>query len=674
MTNHQIVLICLFYGLIIAGLLVAFIIGKSCHKIGEAEIGLVSKVFSLKGPSENPVALNGEAGYQAKLLMPGWRFKLWPFFQVRIHSWVQIPANQIGIVISQIGEPLPTGAKSAVYKKAFGNFENLSTFLGNGGQKGIQRPVLPPGSLLPIHPVAFLVLTKEGIYGVPISDDQMLTCDRPLSVEDFGLKADDLNVTRIETQKDKNGLIRDVCGIVTTFEGDPLPSGDIASRIGGYSDIAKMEQGNASSHELIEELIGTKNPVHNNYQDYQAFLDAGGKIGLQHDPLLYGAYILNPFLVKVEIVPMLVVQQGQVAVIKGYVGLPTEDTSGEGFKHGSLVKPGHRGIWEEPLRTGKYAINPRCYEPELVRTSILTLNWADAVSSAHSLDRCLSQITAKSNEGFIFQIDLQVQIHVPDTKAAQVISMVGTMPNLVNEVLQAAVGNHFRDKLQSMPAIDFIKKRQEIQKEAFDHISKNLLNYKVETKGVYIQDVIFPKELVDVLTEREIATQRIETYQQEQKAEENRIQMEAAKGRADQQAALARSEIGIRIKSNDSDARKAEAEREAAYITQTGEAAGAKVRSVGLAQAEAYRKQVEALGQGSTALINIAQALKDFPHRISPEVLVASGGSFDGLAGTLMKYLGGKDETLGDEKKTKVEKSRYAGIRELRQEDRPKSH
>ena len=107
-------------------------------------------------------------------------------------------------------------------------------------------------------------------------------------------------------------------------------------------------------------------------------------------------------------------------------------------------------------------------------TAILTLNWADAVSQAHNLDAQLKQIVAKSGEGFVFDIDLQVQIHVPDTKAPRVISMVGTMRNLVNEVLQAAVGNHFRDKLQSMPAIRFIETRQQVQMQAFEHIRKEL--------------------------------------------------------------------------------------------------------------------------------------------------------------------------------------------------------
>ena len=84
-------------------------------------------------------------------------------------------------------------------------------------------------------------------------------------------------------------------------------------------------------------------------------------------------------------------------------------------------------MWQEPLRTGKYPLNPRCYESEIVPTAILNLNWADAVSEAHNLDAQLQQIVAKSKEGFVFKIDLQVQIHVSDTKAPRVISMVGTM-------------------------------------------------------------------------------------------------------------------------------------------------------------------------------------------------------------------------------------------------------
>jgi len=617
----------------------------SIRVIGPTEVGLVLKRFSQKKMSaDNPVAFDGEAGFQDQLLMPGWRFKLWVLYQVNKFPWVQVPAGEIGVVIAQVGKPLPIGAKSGVYKKEFGNFANARTFIENGGQKGVQRPVLTPGSSAPIHPVAFLVITKNKVYGLPVSPDlkRLAEKDGRLTVQAFGLEPRQLELVRISSQQSKDGdKPIDTIGIVNVGEGDPLPPGDIACRLGGFEDVHKMmDKEGVNDAEIIEVLLGCKNILHNNYQDFQAFLDNGGKIGLQHDPLLYGTYALNPFLVRVEMVPMLVVNQGEVAVIKSYVGLVTEDTSGEGFKFGSLVRPGRRGIWQEPLRTGKYAINPHCYQSEIVPTAILTLNWAEAVSKAHNLDGQLQQITAKSCEGFVFKIDLQVQIHVPDTMAPKVISMVGTMLNLVSEVLQAAVGNHFRDKLQSMPAVRFIETRQSVQIEAFEHIKNKLDDYKVETRGVYIQDVILPEALVQVLTQREIANQEIKTYQMQQSAQEQRVTMEQAKGTADMQAQLAKSKVGVDIEQNNAAAKKAQADGESTYIEKTGMAKGAEVRAVGLARAEAYAKQVEALGQGATAVVNAIDALAKGGVKIMPEVLVAGGGgALDALASVLTQHL-----------------------------------
>ncbi len=622
----------------------------SIRRIGPTEVGLLTKRLSGKKlTSDNPVAFNGEAGYQAELLMPGLRWKVWPLYKVEKFPWVQVPAGEIGVVIAQVGQPLPIGAKSAVYKTEFGNFADLRNFITNNGQKGVQRPVLSPGTLLPIHPVGFLVITKEKAYGLPVSPElkrKVDTADR-LTPESFGLEAEQLDLVRISPQPrgSQPGLV-DMIGIVTAFEGDPLQSGDIASRLGGFADVERMEQSGVEDGQIIETLLGNKNHLHNNYQDFQAFLDNGGRIGLQHDPLLYGAYALNPFLVSVELVPMLVVKQGEVAVIKAYVGLVTQDTSGAEFKFGSLVRPGHRGIWQEALRTGKYPINPRCYESEIVPTAILTLNWADAVSQAHNLDAQLKQIRAKSFEGFVFDIDLQVQIHVPDTKAPRVITMVGTMRNLVNEVLQAAVGNHFRDKLQSMPAIKFIEMRQVVQADAFDHIKRELEQYQVETRGVYIQDVILPGDLVRVLTEREIANQEIQTFMRQKEAQDQRIDMERATGTADMQAQLAKSSVGVEIERNNANARKAQADGESEYIRETGAAKGAEVEAIGLARAKGYESQVKALGPGPTTIVNALNALAESKVRFVPDVLVAGGNggtAVDALAGVLTKFINGNE-------------------------------
>ena len=642
--------------IIIVVVILAFVAWKSFHSVGATEVGLVGKRFAFrKLDQDNPIAFRGEAGYQATLLMPGLRFKLWPLYGVKKFPWVQVPAGEIGVVIAQVGDPLPIGAKSAVYKPELANFSNLHSFVEQGGQKGVQRPVLPPGTLVPIHPVAFLILTAQSVYGLPVSPDLAgQSKDKTLSSASFGLSPDQLRVVIIAP--DAGGI--DLVGVVTALEGEPLPSGDIASRLGGFDDVAAIEATNAGGSttttdaQLIDLLLGSKNTLHNNYQDFQKFLDNGGKIGLQHDPLLYGAYLLNPFLVRVDLVPMLVVNQGEVAVIKGFVGLPTADTSGTEFKFGSIVRPGHRGIWQEPLRTGKYAINPRVYAAEIVPTFILTLNWADATSEAHDLDAQLSSIVGKSREGFIFQIDLQVQIHVPDTKAPKVISMVGTMRNLVSEVLQSAVGNHFRNTLQALEAIKFIETRREVQAAAFEAITRYLSQYEVETKGVYIQDVAFPQELVVVLTQREIANQEKATFEEQQRAETSRIEMEKAKGTANMQSQLASAQVGVQIKTNEALAREQEAKGEAAYVQLTGEAEGARRQAIGLGEAKAtealglaraigFNAQKEALGGPATAVVAIANAVADGHITVVPEVLVTGGGggSFDGLAATLMRYL-----------------------------------
>jgi uncharacterized membrane protein YqiK len=623
--------------LVLGALLVVVVLG-SFHSIGPSQVGLVTKRIGRKLAADQILALKGEAGFQADLLMPGLRFKLWPVYGVQRHDWVQVPPDHIGLVLAQVGSRLPTGAKSAVYKPEFGNFADVRAFLNNGGQRGVQRPMLPPGTTAPIHPVGFVVVTSDQVFGKIVSDAAEKAIDQ---VDPAVLK-----VVHITPQGD-----RDIVGVVTTLEGPP--SGGIASRIGGFDDVATMDSSaTGSAIQIIQAVLRSKNDLHDNYQDYQAFLDSGGCIGLQHDPLLYGSYLLNPFLVKVELREMLVVRQGEVAVIKSYVGLPTEDTSGEEFKFGSIVEPGHQGIWSEPLRTGKYTLNPRIYEAEIVPTSILTLNWSQATSEAHSLDVRLSRIEAKSKEAFTFSIDLQVQIHVPDTRAPKVISMVGTMQNLVNEVLHSAVGNYFRNKLQTLGATEFIEKRDEVQHAAEAYIRQYLSRYEVETRGVYIQDVTFPADLVEVLTSREIAAQEKATFAQQRAAQEARVSLEQQRGVADMQAQLAQANVSIDIEKANAQAARARAQGHADVVTTTGDAEATRTRAIGeaeaaaeqasgLARAKGFEAQRQAIGSGQTALVAALREVASGDVKIVPDIQVGAegGGVIGGLGALLMRTL-----------------------------------
>ncbi len=625
----------------------AVVLLKSFWKIKPMEVGLVRKRFSWgKNFGGSPIALNGEAGYQAELLTTGIRFKFWLLYTVEKHPMVQVPAGQIGVVIAQVGGAPPIGSKSGTYKSEFGNFEDLRTFMTKGGEKGVQRPVLPPGTVAAIHPVGFLVITKDAVLGVPVDDEYASKAkanNGKLSPNAFGLEPSQLEVLRIQPRTaEKDGAIIDQIGIVTTLEGTPAPSGAIATRLGDFKDVLDLEETVGTTPEaLVEYVLAAQNSKHNSYQDFQKFMEAGGHIGLQHDPILYGAYNLNPFLVSVELVPMLTVKQGEVAVVTAYIGLPPKDVSGTEFKHGTLVVPGHRGIWSESLRPAKYPMNPRCYKTLIVPTAILTLNWANAQSHAHDLDKDLHPISAKSKEGFPFAIDLQVQIHVPHDRAPLVISTVGSMQNLVNEVLQAAVGNHFRDKLQSMGAVEFIQKRAEVQAAAETHVKEKLGQYWVETRGVYIQDVVLPEQIVKVLQDREIATQEVATLGEQKKAQDARIEVEASAGKAERQKDLAKSIVGIEIAGNDAEAVKKTTDGEAYRLTETGRAKAVETEAEGLAVAKGYEAQKKAIGEDGTTIVNVVKALSDKGQKLVPEVLVIGGGEggMGGLAPMLMRLM-----------------------------------
>jgi uncharacterized membrane protein YqiK len=210
--------------------------------------------------------------------------------------------------------------------------------------------------------------------------------------------------------------------------------------------------------------------------------------------------------------------------------------------------------------------------------------------------------------------------------------------------------------------VRFIETRQQVQLSAFEAISAYLGAYDVETRGVYIQDVQFPAELVVVLTQREIANQEKATFAEKERAEITRIEMERARGTADMQAQLAQSQVSIDIATNAAQAREAEARGQAAYVELTGRAEATKVEAVGLAEAKAtealglaraagFEAQTQALGQMPTAIVAVANAVADGHITVVPEVLVTGGnggGAFEGLAATLMRTFGAGGNGAGN--------------------------
>jgi len=547
------------------------------------EVGIVNKKFALFGAKTLPdgavIALKGEAGFQADTLAPGVHFGLWPWqYAVTRVKFVTVPEAKVGIIESRGGR-VPQNGRVLAKKVDCEAFQNARQFLENGGERGPQIAILTPGTYR-INTVLFSVRIADALE-IP---DNMV-------------------------------------GVVTTKDGKPLATGDIA---GG-------------------EVTG-----HNMFQDGEAFIEAGGYKGLQEQVVLAGLYYINPLFATVEIKPMTEVPIANAGVVIAYVGGVGVDVTGDSFKHGNLVSRGQKGVWVEPLDPGKYPINPYTHKVELVPTANVVLNWATGKTEAHKLDANLSTITVRSSDGFKFNLDVSQIIHIPRTDAPKVIARFGSVANLVTQVLEPTIGNYFRNAAQGSDAIAFLKEREKRQQDARKAIDAALKEYNVGAVDTLIGDITPPDALMETLTKRKIAEQEKITFETQRLAEETRKELEQAKAMAATQAGVVAAERKVAIAQFDaqSSVKKAEgdaqsktinAKADAEVLTVVGDAEGKKITAIGTAEAEVIRKKTDANGKANYALIEVARALSASGKPLVPEIM--AGGLGEGDSGGLVNVL-----------------------------------
>lgn len=451
---------------------------------------------------------------------------------------------------------------------------------------------------------------------------------------------------------DLTRIQENMVGIVTTLDGEAIAGGQIA---------------------------GLPVNGHNNFQDAETFLNAGGNRGLQQQVILSGMYNLNPWFVKIEEIRMTEIAIGHVGVVISYVGDDGKDLSGVEFRHGNIVAKGFKGVWAEPLGPGKYPVNPYILRVELVPTTNLVLNWANARSESHQLDQNLSTISVRSKDGFQFNLDVSQIIHIPTTEAPKVIARFGNMTNLVSQVLEPTIGNYFRNSAQDADVIAFLTSRKERQESAKLHIGKVLAEYNVNGVDTLIGDIVPPETLMKTLTDRKLAEEQKVTYETQRKAQETRQAFEKETAIADIQKDIVKADQGVIIAERIADAAvkkasgeasslkiqaAAEAERvklqagaeaertklvasaEAEKIAKTGSAEAESILAIGKANAEAYELAVKAMGEGNFTQLKITEHIGREKIKLMPDLLITggesgSGGPMGGLLGLkLLEQMG----------------------------------
>ena len=626
------------------------------------------------------LANKGEKGPQVDFLPPG-KYRINPkLFAVEREKIIEIPKNKIGLVKAIDGKPIPVGRYMA--EPVSSNlFQDGRAFLNNGGQKGPQMDYLTPGSYR-INTNLFEVEIVDIVH-VPSGKIVMVTAMDGAKIEDgriLGKKVDGHSNFEKGAEFIKNGgekgrqlqhlmpgkyrinrymfhvsdpvnwitIDADHIGVVTTLEGLPI------------SDTGKI-----AAREISLD-------VHSNFQDAAAFLMAGGEKGLQIPVLRAGSYAINPWFADVKQEEMVNVAIGECAVVTSYVGedyktAEVEQVSSDNKVNAKLVPNGFKGIWRDPLGPGKHALNPKTCGWNIVPTIQVVLSWNNATVkseevSNYQYDKDLRTIVLRTADAFDVSMDVQVMFHIPMDKASAVVADLGSMQEMISQVLEPAVSSHFRNAAQTVNALDLYTKRAELADAAKQEISSVLERYHIESRDVMITDVVLPEEIIKPVKAAAVAEQEKKQYESEQKAQSARKELEFSKKEADMQEALVQSQREIEISDNNAKAAvkkaegekqanilaaegeaktveikadaaahkvKTEGEAEAAITKLKGEAEGLAIEAKGTAQAAAYKLSQEALGP-DYARLQIIEAIAKNNLKIIPDNILIGGGSDGG--------------------------------------------
>ncbi len=572
---------------ILSLLLLAFtllLLSKWIRYIPNNRVGVVEKLISGKGSVKSGlIAMGGEAGFQPQLLRGGWHL-LTPF-QYRIHKLplVIIPQGKIGYVFARDGKDLPPS--QALTSNAHGaDFQDLLSFIQGGGEKGPQRQVLREG-MYAINLAQFVVLTEDQLYYLPLDRSELETFQK-------------MSAIISERAGWRPVIIRgadDAVGIVTVHDGPSLASGEIIALTVG-EDTKQVSS------------------YHNNFQDADKFLVAGGRRGRQYQVLVEGTYYINRLFATVELIPKTVVEVGTVGVVVSYTGEIGADISGQEYRHGELVAKGSRGVWSEPLLPGKYAFNTYAGKVLMVPTTNFILKWSKGEVGSHKFDENLAEVSLITKDAFEPSLPLSVVVHIDYRKAPLVIQRFGDIKKLVEQTLDPMVSAYFKNIGQTRTLIQLIQDRSNIQEQSGTQMKEKFAQYNLELQEVLIGTPTSGapggqiEQILVQLRSRQIADEQVETYGRQQSAAVKERELREAEARAKQQTLLTESAIGIEVQSNTGKAEYAKAQQQAAQIQTLAGAEAEKVRLMGEGEAKRIKVMAEAQAE-QAARVGIAQAM-----------------------------------------------------------------
>lgn len=676
--------------------LVPFLQKAKKHKylvIADDEIGLVDAITGVPIPKGEFMAKHvdcngfkdgeaflkaeGQMGPQVSIIPPG-EHRINPhLFKVDVVKATTVGKREIATVESIVGKSIEAG-KIMAKPVASNDFQDGDLFLKNGGEKGPQVDVLTPG-MYRINTYMFKVKVSN-VTEVPGGHICLVTAADGKQIPDGRLLADKVEGhSNFEKGEEflKNGgqkgrqiqhLMPGTYRINTTLfdVSDPIPWVQIPSDEVGIVTILEGKP-ITDPTKIAADEVGLD--VHKNFQDTDAFLKADGQKGLQIPVLRAGAYAINPWFAQIANQKMVEVEIGECIVVTSFVGEEGTDTS-EATVNAKIVENGKKGIWKDPLGPGKHALNLQICKVDFVPTTQILLSWADDESSAHKFDAGLKTITLRTADAFNVNMDVRVIIHIAMADAPKVVANLGSVDNMISQVLEPAISSHFRNAAQKVEALQLYTQRAELQEKAKSHIQEVLKIHHIESKDTMIADVVLPEKLTKPVTDRQIAEQEKATFKIQREAQDERKTLANSTAQADMQPEVVKSERGVEISKNladskikeatgaaestkiktnaDAENKKTLANAEASAIKVTADATAEQVKKVGNAEAEvilskgkstaeSYKLSVEAMDKENFGRLKVIEEIVKGNLKLIPDNIIVGG---EGGGSVIENFLG----------------------------------
>ncbi|WP_264542674.1 MULTISPECIES: SPFH domain-containing protein [Flavobacterium] len=584
--------------------------------VPEDKIGLVTKKFVLFGadkslPDGRIIATKGEAGFQAQTLAPGLYWGMWIWqYSVDMTPFTIIPEGKIGLVLSKDGKEIPTG-RILARKVDCDNFQDATSFLNNGGQKGRQTAFITTGSYR-INTFLFEIVIADQIK-----------------------------------------IFENMVGIVTALDGEPIPIGQIAGKfVDGHNNFqdfdAFLSQGGnrglqpqvmlAGSYYInswaiqIEQTPMTDVPIGyvgvvisyigEDGQDVtgehfkHGNIVSKGQRGVWMEPLGPGKYALNKYTTKLEPVPT-------TNLVLNWADARSEShnldhnlstitvRSQDGFPFNLDVSQIiHVPANEAPKVIARFGsmtnLVSQVLEPTIGNYFRNSAQESDVISFLST--RKERQESAKNHIKVVLD---EYNVNAVDTLIGDIVPPDSLMKTLTDRKIAEEEQKTYQTQKMAQ------EQRQGMEKETA------------------IADM--QKEIVRASQSVEIAQRTADATVKKAEGDATSLKLNVnAEAEATKMRAIADAEATKAKAAAQAEATRLNASAEAEKISKTGLAEAEKIMAIGKSTAESYQLQVSAMGGDNFTRYKITEEIGKGNIKVIPDVLISgTNGADGGISGLL---------------------------------------